>query len=59
MFKEEEAREQVEAVPGPGKASSSAQPMEVDKESKRAVTEQPVAVDATKVAEEKEEEAYV
>ena len=33
--------------------------MEVDEESKRAVTEQPVSVDATKVAEEKEEEADV
>ena len=29
--------------------------LEVDDESKRAVTEQPVTVDATKVAEEKEE----
>ena len=30
MFKEEEVREQAEAVPAPGKASSSGQPMEVD-----------------------------
>ena len=41
------------------KASSSGQPMEVDDESKRAVTEQVVTVDVTKVAEEKEEEADV
>ena len=33
--------------------------MEVDDESKRAVTEQVVTVDVTKVAEEKEEEADV
>ena len=37
-----------------GKASSSGQPMEEDEESKKVVT-----VDATKVAEEKEEEADV
>ena len=42
-----------------GKASSSAKPMVVDEESKRAVMEQPVTVYATKVAEEKEEEADV
>ena len=57
MFKEEEVREQAEAVPASGKASSSGQTMEVDDEGKRAVPEQVVAVDATKVAEEKEEEA--
>ena len=44
---------------GTGKASSSGQPMEVDDESKKAVSEPVVTVDATKVAEEKEEEADV
>ena len=55
MFEEEEGREQGEAVPDSGKASSSAQPMEVDDESKRAVTEQAVTVDATRVEAEREE----
>ena len=49
MFVEEEGLEQGEAGPDPWKASSSAQPMEVDYERKRAVTEQAVTVDATKV----------
>ena len=40
-----------------GKASSSEQPMEVDDEGKKAVSEPVAAVDATKVTEEKEEEA--
>ena len=42
-----------------GEASSSGQPMEVevDDENKKAVSETVVAVDATKVAEEKEDEA--
>ena len=40
-----------------GKASSSGQPMEVDDESKKAVSEPVVTVDATKVTEEKEVEA--
>ena len=40
-----------------GKVTSSGQPMDVDDESKRALTEQVVTIDATKVAEEKEEEA--
>ena len=40
-----------------GKASSSGQPMEVDDESRKAVSEPVVLVDATKVAEDKEEEA--
>ena len=40
-----------------GKVASSEQPMEVDDESKKAVAEPVVTVDATKVAEEKEEEA--
>ena len=57
MFKEEEVREQAEAVPASEKASSSEQPMEVDDEGKETVPEQVVAVDATKVVEEKEEEA--
>ena len=57
MFKEEEVREQAEAGPAQGKASSSEQPMEVDGEGKKTVPEQVVAVDATKVVEEKEEEA--
>ena len=39
-----------------GKASRSGQAMEVDDESKKAVSEPVVTVDATKVAEEKEEE---
>ena len=56
MFKEEEGLEQGEAGPDAWKASSSVQPMEVDDESKRAVTEQAVTVDATKVEAEKEEE---
>ena len=51
MFAEEEGLEQGEARPDTGKASSSVQPMEVNDEKKKAVT-----VDATKVAEEKEEE---
>ena len=38
------------------KVTSSGQPMEVDDESKRAVTEQAVTVDAKKVEAEKEEE---
>ena len=42
-----------------GKASSSGQPMEVDDESKKAVSEPVAVVDAPKVAEEKEEEAAV
>ena len=42
-----------------GKSSSSGQPMDVDYESKKAVSEPVVTVDATKVAEEKEEEADV
>ena len=42
-----------------GEASSSGQPMEMDDESKKAVSEPVVTVDATKVAEEKEEEAEV
>ena len=42
-----------------GKVASSGQPMEVDDESKKAVAEPVVTVDATKVAEEKEEEADV
>ena len=56
MFKEEEVREQAEAVPAQGKASSSEQPMEVDDEGKKAVSEPVAAVDATKVTEEKEGE---
>ena len=40
-----------------GKASSSGQPMEVDDECKKAVSEPVVTVDVTKVAEEKKEEA--
>ena len=42
-----------------GKASSSGQPMEVDDESKKAMSEPVAVVDATKVAEEKEGEADV
>ena len=49
----------MEAVPWTWKASSSGQPMEVDDESRKAVSEPVVTVDATKVAEEKEEEADV
>ena len=56
MFEEEERLEQGEVRPESGKASSSGQAMEVDDESKRAVTEQTVTVDATKVEEEKKEE---
>ena len=56
MFKEEEVREQAEAVPASGKASSSGQPMEVDDDGKRTVPEQVVAVDATKVTEENEDD---
>ena len=56
MFKEEEELEQMESKQETGKASSSEQPMEVDEERKSAVTEQ-ATVDATKVAEEKEERA--
>ena len=48
-----------EAVSETGKASSSGQPMEVDDESKKAVSEPAVTVDARKVAEEKEGEAGV
>ena len=57
MFKEEEDPEREQGEPGPNtwKESSSGQPMEVDVERKDAVTEA-VTVDATKVAEEKEEE---
>ena len=42
-----------------GEASSSGQAMEVDDENKKALSEPVVTVDATKVAEEKEEEAAV
>ena len=56
MFEEEEGLEQGEARPDTGRASSSGQAMEVDDESKRAVTEQAVTVDATKVEAEKEKE---
>ena len=42
-----------------GEASSSGQPMEVDDENKKAVSEPVAVVDATKVAEEKEGEADV
>ena len=59
MFEEEKGQEQVEAVPGTGKASSSGQAMEVDDESKKAVSEPVMTVDATKVVGEKEEEADV
>ena len=59
MFKEEEVREQAEAVPAPVKASNSEQLMDVDDEGKKAVSEPVAAVDATKVTEEKEEEADV
>ena len=57
MFKEEEEPEREQGKPGlsTGKASSSGQPMEVDDERKDAVTGAATA-DATKVAEEKEEE---
>ena len=57
MFEEEEEleREQDEPEPNTRKASSSGQPMEVDDERKGAVTEA-ATVNATKVAEEKEEE---
>ena len=50
MFKEEEVLEQGETGPDTGKASISAQPMEVDDERNGAVPE-PVTVDATKVTE--------
>ena len=56
MFKEEEELEQRESKQETGKASSSGQPMEVDEERKNAGTEQ-ATVNATKAAEEKEEEA--
>ena len=56
MFKEEEELEQMESKQETGKVSSSGQPMEVDEERKSAVPEQ-ATVDATKVAEENEEEA--
>ena len=56
MFKEEKVREHAEAVPAQGKASSSEQPMEVDDEGKKAVSEPVAAVNATKVTEEKEGE---
>ena len=59
MFEEEKGQEQAEIVPESVKASSSGQPMEVDDESKKAVSEPVVTVDATEVAEEKEEEADV
>ena len=57
MFKEEKELEREQGEPGPntGTASSSGQPMEVDAERKDVVTEA-ATVDATKVAEEKEEE---
>ena len=55
MFKEEEEQEQWETGPDTWKASSSAQPMEVDDERKGALPA-PVTVDATKVTEEKDEE---
>ena len=45
----------METGPDTGKVSSSGQPMEVDDERKGKVAE-PVAVDATKVVAEKEEE---
>ena len=56
MFKEEKEleREHGDAGPNTGKAASSGQPMEVDDERKGAVAEV-VTVDATKVAEDKEE----
>ena len=57
MFEEEEEQVQGEAVAETGKASSSGQPMEVDDESKKAASV--AEVDATKVVEEKEEEADV
>ena len=59
MFEEEERQVQGEAVPETGKASSSGQPMEVDEESKKVVSEPVVTVDATNVTEEKEEEVDV
>ena len=57
MFKEEEEleREQGETGLNTGKASSSGQPMEVDKE-RNGVAAEVATVDATKVTEEKEEE---
>ena len=57
MFKEEEELEREQGEPGPNtwKASSSGQPMEVDAEMNDEVTEA-VTVDATKVADEKDEE---
>ena len=55
MFKEEEELEPKEAGQETGKASSSGQPMELDEEGKSEVPEQ-VTVDATKVAEEEEDE---
>ena len=42
-----------------GEASSSGQPMEGDDESKKVASESRTTVDATKVTEEKEEEADV
>ena len=59
MFEEEREQEQGEAVPETGKASGSGQPMEVDDEGKKVVSEQVAEVDATKVTEEEEEEADV
>ena len=56
MFKEEEELEQRESKQETWKVSSSGQPMEADEERKSALPEQ-ATVDATKVAEEKEEEA--
>ena len=55
MCNEEEELEQREERQETGKASSSGQPMEVDEEGKSEVPEQ-VTVDATKVAEEEEDE---
>ena len=57
MFNEEEEleREQGESESSTGKASSSGQPMEEDVERTEVVTEA-VTVDATRVAEEEEEE---
>ena len=57
MFEEQEGQVQGEIVAETGKASSSGQPMEVDDESKKAASV--AVVDATKVPEEKEEEAGV
>ena len=56
MFEGEEEQVQGEAVAETWKASSSGQPMEVDEEMKSAVAEQAM-VEATKVTEDKEDEA--